>query len=128
MRRAGEPMPSELGIKLDHTWNIHLACYLNTVPDIWIADRYELCNQYGLYLVDEANVETHGFDPALNNNRVVPANNPLWLHAIVDRGMRMLERDKNHPSIIIWSLGNEAGYGPGKQLSSRRGAEHQPIR
>ncbi|EIE18998.1 hypothetical protein COCSUDRAFT_20201 [Coccomyxa subellipsoidea C-169] len=73
---------------------------------------YELCNQYGLYLVDEANVETHGFDPALNNNRVVPANNPLWLHAIVDRGMRMLERDKNHPSIIIWSLGNEAGYGP----------------
>ncbi|CAL8464023.1 g3558 [Coccomyxa elongata] len=73
---------------------------------------YELCNQYGLYLVDEANVETHGFDPALTNNRVVPANNPLWLHAILDRGMRMLERDKNHPSIIIWSLGNEAGYGP----------------
>lgn len=77
--------------------------------------RYELCNQYGLYLVDEANVETHGFDPALTNNRVVPANNPLWLHAILDRGMRMLERDKNHPSIIIWSLGNEAGYGPGQQ-------------
>ena len=75
--------------------------------------RYELCTQYGLYLMDEANVETHGFDPALNNNRVVPAQNPIWMHAIVDRGMRMLERDKNFPSIIIWSLGNESGYGPG---------------
>ena len=63
-------------------------------------------------------METHGFDPALNNNRVVPANNPLWMHAIVDRGMRMLERDKNHPSIIIWSLGNEAGYGPGQRSAS----------
>ena len=79
--------------------------------------RYELCNQYGLYLMDEANVETHGFDPALNNNRVVPAQNPIWMHAIIDRGMRMLERDKNYPSIIIWSLGNESGYGPGQHLS-----------
>ena len=76
--------------------------------------RYELCNQYGLYLVDEANVETHGFDARLDNNRVVPAQNPLWLASIVDRGVRMLERDKNHPSIIIWSLGNESGYGPGE--------------
>ncbi|CAL5226900.1 g9773 [Coccomyxa viridis] len=73
---------------------------------------YELCTQYGLYLMDEANVETHGFDPALNNNRVVPAQNPIWMHAIIDRGMRMLERDKNFPAIIIWSLGNESGYGP----------------
>ena len=80
---------------------------------ILIPCRYELCNQYGLYLMDEANVETHGFDPALNNNRVVPAQNPIWMHAIIDRGMRMLERDKNFPSIIIWSLGNESGYGPG---------------
>ena len=58
-------------------------------------------------------METHGFDPALNNNRVVPAQNPIWMHAIIDRGMRMLERDKNFPAIIIWSLGNESGYGPG---------------
>lgn len=74
--------------------------------------RYELCNRYGLYVMDEANVETHGFDPALNNNEVVPANSPEWFNAIVDRGIRMLERDKNHPCIIIWSLGNESGYGP----------------
>jgi len=76
--------------------------------------RYELCTQYGLYMVDEANLETHGFDPGLNNNAVVPASNPTWLHAIVERGARMVERDKNFPAIIIWSLGNEAGYGPGK--------------
>ena len=80
--------------------------------------RYELCNQYGLYLVDEANVETHGFDPRLDNNRVVPAQSPAWLAPIVDRGVRMLERDKNHPSIIIWSLGNESGYGPGERTAT----------
>ena len=74
--------------------------------------RYELCNEYGIYLLDEANFETHGFDPALGNNPIVPASNPLWLHAIIDRGVRMVERDKNQPSVIIWSLGNEAGYGP----------------
>jgi len=76
--------------------------------------RYELCTQYGLYLVDEANLETHGFDPGLQNNAVVPASNPTWLNAIVERGSRMVERDKNFPAIIIWSLGNEAGYGPGE--------------
>ena len=48
-----------------------------------LACRYELCNKYGLYMVDEANVETHGFDPGLCNNPVNPACSPLWLHAIV---------------------------------------------
>ena len=75
--------------------------------------RYDLCSRYGLYLVDEANLETHGFDPGLRNNPVVPASNPQWLNAIVERGSRMVERDKNSPAVIIWSLGNEAGYGPG---------------
>ena len=62
--------------------------------------------------MDEANIETHGFDPALHNNAIVPAANPLWTHAMLDRVINMLERDKNQPSIIIWSLGNESGYGP----------------
>ena len=143
---------------------------------------YELCNQYGIYLVDEANFETHGFDPQLRHNDRNPSSATEWLPAILDRGARMLEargmvgvskrvlegvgdhvyeslhsraetscragvhesscacavqlahvphamslcgmsftspprapppqRDKNHPSIILWSLGNEAGYGP----------------
>lgn len=69
---------------------------------------YELCNELGLYLVDEANIESHGMgyepDKAL-------ANNPAWGKAFLDRTRRMVERDKNQPSVIIWSLGNESGPG-----------------
>jgi len=68
---------------------------------------YELCDQYGLYLVDEANIESHGMgygDKSL-------AKDPAWQGAHLDRTQRMVERDKNHPSVIIWSLGNEAGDG-----------------
>jgi beta-galactosidase len=69
---------------------------------------YELCDQYGLYVIDEANIESHGmgYDPARTLG-----NNPDWLAAHLDRTIRMVERDKNHPSIVFWSLGNEAGDG-----------------
>lgn len=69
---------------------------------------YELCDEYGLYVIDEANIESHGmgYDP----DRTL-GNNPIWKNAHIDRTRRMLERDKNHPSVIIWSLGNEAGNG-----------------
>jgi beta-galactosidase len=69
---------------------------------------YELCDEYGLYVVDEANIESHGigYDPDKTLG-----NKPLWREAHLDRTQRMVERDKNHPSIIIWSLGNEAGDG-----------------
>jgi beta-galactosidase len=73
---------------------------------------YELCSELGLYVVDEANIETHGFDPSLNRNDRVPAQSALWLPAIMDRGVRMFERDKSHACVLLWSLGNEAGYGP----------------
>jgi beta-galactosidase len=72
---------------------------------------YEICTAFGLYCIDEANVETHGFDPGLRNNPVNPACSPVWLSSIVDRGVRMFERDKNHACVIMWSLGNESGYG-----------------
>ena len=72
---------------------------------------YEICTALGLYCVDEANVETHGFDPGLCNNESNPACSPLWLASIVDRGVRMYERDKNHACVLMWSLGNESGYG-----------------
>lgn len=65
---------------------------------------YDLCDEYGLYVVDEANVETHGYGGGLSDS-------PLWLHAYLDRAVRMCLRDKNHPSVIIWSLGNESGVG-----------------
>ena len=69
---------------------------------------YGLCDEYGLYVIDEANIESHGM--GYNPERTL-GNNPLWLNAHIDRTRRMLERDKNHPSVIIWSLGNEAGNG-----------------
>jgi beta-galactosidase len=71
-----------------------------------------VCNAFGLYVIDEANVETHGFDPGLSNNPANPACSPLWAAAILERGVRMLERDKNNPCVLMWSLGNEAGHGP----------------
>lgn len=69
---------------------------------------YDLCDQYGIYLIDEADVESHGmgFGPESLSK------NPAWLEAHMDRTVRMVERDKNYPSIITWSLGNEAGDGP----------------
>lgn len=66
---------------------------------------YELCDEYGIYLVDEANIEAHDFYDQL-------CRDARWLPAFVDRASRMVHRDKNHPSIIQWSLGNESGYGP----------------
>ena len=69
---------------------------------------YELCDRYGLYVVDEANIESHGM--GFHPDRTL-ANKPEWKEAHMERTIRMVERDKNHPSIIIWSLGNEAGDG-----------------
>ena len=70
---------------------------------------YELCDQYGLYVIDEANIEAHGSDPY--NPAKTLADKPEWNLAFMERTKAMVERDKNHPSIIIWSLGNETGYG-----------------
>lgn len=71
---------------------------------------YELCDQYGLYVIDEANIETHGMGYNLGKGGTL-GNNPDWLDAHKYRTMNMYERDKNHASVIIWSLGNEAGNG-----------------
>lgn len=65
---------------------------------------YYLCNRYGMALIDEANVESHGF-------KNIPGNRPQWQAAAVDRLENMVQRDKNHPSVFIWSLGNEQGFG-----------------
>jgi beta-galactosidase len=69
---------------------------------------YELCNQFGLYIIDEANIESHGMG---YSKELTLANKPEWRKAHIERTMRMVERDKNQPCIIIWSLGNEAGQG-----------------
>lgn len=65
---------------------------------------YELCDSAGIYLMDETNAETHGLRGTL-------ASTPEWVASFLDRTQRMAERDKNHPSVIFWSLGNESGFG-----------------
>jgi beta-galactosidase len=66
---------------------------------------YDLCDEFGLYLFDEADIESHAYYDHL-------CRDPRWASAFLERGARMVMRDKNHPSIIVWSLGNESGYGP----------------
>lgn len=75
---------------------------------------YRLCDTYGIYLIDEANLESHGSwqklgvcEPSWN----VPGDHPEWKECVVDRARSMFERDKNHPSIVIWSCGNESYAG-----------------
>ncbi len=100
---------------------------LNTVrtshyPDspVW----YDLCDKYGIYLIDEANIESHG----MGHHENPIANDPLWKQAHLERVQRMVERDKNHPSIIIWSLGNEAGDGTNFEAASAWAHERDSTR
>ena len=71
---------------------------------------YELCDEYGLYVYDEANIESHGMYYNLSKGGTL-GNNPEWLKPHMDRTINMFERNKNYPSVVIWSLGNEAGNG-----------------
>lgn len=78
------------------------------------SEWYELCDRYGIYVIDEMNLETHGswqkmgaVDPSWN----IPGNKPEWQDIVLDRAISMYERDKNHPSILIWSCGNESYAG-----------------
>ena len=71
---------------------------------------YDLCDEYGLYVCDEANIETHGFHAGMHPTPYL-SNDPEWRDAYLSRMARMVQRDRNHPSIIMWSLGNEAGCG-----------------
>ena len=67
-------------------------------------DLYDLCDELGMYVIDEANVECHAYNASL-------ADDERWRPAFVERGLRMVARDRNHPCVIMWSLGNESGYG-----------------
>ena len=82
---------------------------------------YDLCDRYGIYVLDEANICTHGTRGSL-------ANDPAWTGAFLDRAQRLAERDKNHPSVIIWSMGNESGYGPNFAAVSGWLHEFDPTR
>ena len=82
---------------------------------------YDLCDRYGLYVIDEADIETHGVRGYLTNQ-------PEWHSVFSERVIRMVERDKNHPSVIIWSLGNESGTGPNHEAAAGWVKSYDPTR
>ena len=94
-------MRRDIELMKQHNFNAVRCSHYPNHP-LW----YRLCDQYGLYVVDEANIETHGMVPM---SRL--SDDPRWLPAMSERVTRMVQRDRNHPSIIIWSLGNESGHG-----------------
>jgi len=81
----------------------------------------DLCDEYGLYLVDEANIEAHC-------HAATACADPRYLNAFVDRVSRMVRRDKNHPSVIMWSLGNESGYGINHDTAAAWIRSYDPTR
>ncbi|QZT38090.1 DUF4981 domain-containing protein [Halosquirtibacter xylanolyticus] len=86
---------------------------------------YDLCDYYGMYVVDEANIESHGM--GYDKDKTL-AMKPEWAKAHMDRTQRMFYRDRNHSSIIIWSLGNEAGFGPNFEATYRWLKKHDDGR
>ena len=103
------------GRALDYKWiekdlKLMKQCNINTVRFSHYPHDpryYDLFDKYGMYVIDEANLESHG----MQERELMPGSDPLWTDACLERMKRMIARDKNHPSVIIWSLGNEAGYG-----------------
>ncbi len=81
----------------------------------------ELCDEYGMYVLDEADIESHTFWGMF-------AEDPKWETAFIDRVARMVERDKNHPCVFGWSLGNESGYGPNHDKAAAWIRAHDPTR
>ncbi len=82
---------------------------------------YDICDKVGLYVVDEANIEAHAFHNTL-------CRDPAYAAAFLERVKRMVLRDKNHPSVILWSLGNESGYGPNHDAAAAWTRHYEPSR
>jgi beta-galactosidase/beta-glucuronidase len=92
---------------------------------------YHVCDKYGIYVIDEANIECHGLANIGRAGLILrnePANNPEWLPAFMDRVVRMVERDKNRPCVIMWSLGNESGYGFNHEAAAAWVKAYDPTR
>ena len=110
-----EDMIQDIKIMKQNNFNsVRTSHYPNTPA--W----YDMCDRYGIYLVDEANIECHG-NQSLTRN-------PQWQAAYMDRTKRMVERDKNHAAIIIWSVGNEDGWGENLEATSAWMHQRDPSR
>ncbi|MGC6175626.1 glycoside hydrolase family 2 TIM barrel-domain containing protein [Lacrimispora sp. 38-1] len=122
--------------KEDMLWDIRFLKQhnINAVRTCHYPDQslwYKLCDEYGIYLIDEANLESHGSwqkmgacEPSWN----VPGSLPEWKECVVDRAKSMLERDKNHPSVLIWSCGNESYAGEDILAMSEFFRKRDPVR
>jgi beta-galactosidase len=114
-----EMMIKDIELMKQNNVNTVRTCHYPDVPE-W----YELCDEYGLYIIDEANIESHGMGYGAESL----AKQPEWLDAHMERTVAMVERDKNHPCVIIWSLGNEAGDGPNFVATSNWIKQRDPSR
>ncbi len=101
-----ESMRKDIELMKQFNVNAVRTCHYTNDPR-WL----DLCDEYGIYIFDECDLESHHVWGQL-------AKDPQWGSAFLDRAMRMAERDKNHPSVIVWSLGNESGYGPNHDAMS----------
>lgn len=113
-----ESMVRDIRLMKQHNFNAVRTCHYPDDP-VW----YELCDRYGLYVMDEANIETHA-------NYDTICRDEAWASAFLDRVQRLARRDYNHPSVIIWSLGNESGYGQNQDACAawlRRFDPQRPI-
>ena len=97
-----DTMLEDIRLMKTHNFNAVRTCHYPDCPR-W----YDLCDQYGIFLTDEGNIESHGMGYGARSL----AKDPKWEAAHVDRDSSMVQRDKNHPSVIVWSMGNEAGHG-----------------
>ncbi|MGG1553412.1 glycoside hydrolase family 2 TIM barrel-domain containing protein [Paenibacillus ferrarius] len=130
-----EAMVQDIKLMKQHNINtVRCSHYPN--DERWL----ELCDRYGLYVIDEADLETHGCVFLGEISRWIDnpdertayesslAEDPGWKDAFMDRIIRLVERDKNHPSVIVWSLGNESGYGPNHDAMAAWVREADPTR
>jgi beta-galactosidase len=115
-----ESMLEDIRLMKLHNINTVRTCHYPDDPE-W----YDLCDVYGIYLIDEANIESHGIGYKPDKTL---ANKSEWKKAHLDRIQRMVERDKNHPSVIIWSMGNEAGDGTNFEAASEWIHHRDPSR
>jgi len=122
-----ESMEKDISLMKQHNINAVRSSHYPNHP-YWL----DLCDQFGLYVIDEANIESH---PLAIDEKTQLGNEMSWLPAHLDRIQRMYYRDRNHPSIIIWSLGNEAGHGAVfdscyrwlKKTDSSRPVQYEPA-
>ncbi len=98
-----ESMIQDILLMKQNNINAVRTCHYPNTPE-W----YALCDEYGLYVMDEANIESHEL---WAERKIYLSEDPAWKNAWIDRGKSMVERDKNHPSVICWSMGNETGWG-----------------